>query len=314
QALAYCLQEARLKLSDVDHIALNQDSRANLIRKMIYFAVNRPSIGLVLKRLSNRRKREGVAALLRNEFPSQRFRGELHHVEHHLAHLSSAFHVSPFEAAAVVSVNGFGDFASAAWAVGHGSEIRTHGRVFFPHSLGVFYQAVTQYLGFPHYGDEYKVMGLAPYGRPSFLAKMQKLVRMLPDGGFELDLKFFRHHREDVAYKWPGGSPEFGDLFSPALEDLLGPRRSPNDPLTARHPDVGRSAQGVYEAAFFHLLHILQERSGLTDLALAGGCAMNSVANGKVRRMTPFRRVYVQSAAGDAGGAIGAAFAFWHKL
>jgi carbamoyltransferase len=314
QALAYCLQESKLTLSDVDHVALNQDNRANLIRKLMYFAISRPSIGLVLKRLSNRRKREGLPDLLRKEYPDQYFRGKLHRVEHHLAHLFSAFHVSPFEAAAVVSVDGFGDFSSAAWGTGRGSEIRIQGRVFFPHSLGVFYQAVTQYLGFPHYGDEYKVMGLAPYGRPSFLDAMRKLVRMLPDGGFELDLEFFRHHREDVPYKWASGSPEFGDLFSPALEELLGPRRSPVDPLDDRHRDVARSAQAMYEAAFFHLLQVLQKRSGLTDLALAGGCAMNSVANGKVRRMTPFRRVYVQSAAGDAGGAIGAAFAVWHKL
>src|SRR5258706_9323423 len=157
-------------------------------------------------------------------------------------------------------------------------------------------------------------MGLAPYGRPSFLDAMQKIVRLLPDGSFELDLKFFRHHREDVAYQWANGSPEFGDLFSPALENLLGPRRDPTEPLNDRHRDIARSAQAMYETAFFHLLRILQERSGLTDLALAGGCAMNSVANGKVRRMTPFRRVYVQSAAGDAGGAIGAAFPGWHNL
>ena len=197
---------------------------------------------------------------------------------------------------------------------GDGCEISTHGRVYFPHSLGIFYQALTQYLGFPHYGDEYKVMGLAPYGRPSFLDAMRKIVRLLPDGGFELDLKFFRHHREDVPYQWADGSPEFGDLFSPALEELLGPRRQPADPLEDRHRDIARSVQALYEEAFFHLLDVLQKRCGLTDLALAGGCAMNSVANGKVRRMTPFRRVYVQAAAGDAGGAIGSAFAVWHKL
>jgi len=163
-------------------------------------------------------------------------------------------------------------------------------------------------------GDEYKVMGLAPYGRSSFLDTMRKIVRLVPDGGFELNLEFFRHHREDIPYQWMNGSPEFGDLFSPALEHLLGPRRAPHDRLEDRHNDIARSAQAMYEEAFFHLLGNLQRRSGLTDLALAGGCAMNSVANGKVRRNTPFRRVYVQSAAGDAGGAIGSAFAVWHKL
>jgi carbamoyltransferase len=313
-AIAYCLDEAGVRLSDVDHVAFNQDSRANLMRKISYFLTARPSLDLVISRLRNRRARAGILALLEQAFPGRTVRATLHSVEHHLAHLSSAFHVSPFEQAAVVSIDGFGDFSSAAWGVGKGSEISTYGRVYFPHSLGIFYQAITQYLGFPYYGDEYKVMGLAPYGQPTFLEHMRKTVRLRPEGGFALDLKYFRHHREDVPYQWANGSPEFGDLFSPALEDLLGPRRSPTEVLEDRHRDIARSAQAMYEEAFFHLLRVLQKRSGLTDLSLAGGCAMNSVANGKVRRTTPFRRLYVQAAAGDAGGAIGSAFAVWQKL
>ena len=187
-------------------------------------------------------------------------------------------------------------------------------RVYFPHSLGIFYQALTQYLGFPHYGDEYKVMGLAPYGKPAYLDAMRKLVHLLPDGSFRLDLRYFRHHRSQISYQWNDGAPQFGDLFAPALEELLGPRRKPTDPLEDRHRDIARSVQAMYEEAFFHLIRKAQARYGSTNLALAGGCAMNSVANGKVRRVTPFRRVYVQSAAGDAGGAIGAAFALWHQL
>jgi carbamoyltransferase len=314
QAITYCLSEAGIRISDLDHIAFNQDSRANLLRKVGYFITKRPDIDLVLRRLRNRRSRAGIPALLEQTFPGETIRATIHSVEHHLAHLSSAFHVCPFDQAAVVSVDGFGDFSSAAWGVAAGSDISPYGRVYFPHSLGIFYQAITQYLGFPYYGDEYKVMGLAPYGRPSFLDSMRKIVRLLPDGGFELNLEFFRHHREDIPYQWTNGSPEFGDLFSPELERLLGPRRAPNDQLEKCHRDIARSAQAMYEEAFFHLLGSLQRRSGLTDLALAGGCAMNSVANGKVRRNTSFRRVYVQSAAGDAGGAIGSAFAVWHKL
>jgi carbamoyltransferase len=314
EAIAYCLREGGAQLSDVAHIAFNQDNQANLLRKILYFVTKRPDIKLVISRLRNRRVRTDIPRLLEQAFPGKTFRGQVHPVEHHLAHLASAFHVCPFEEAAVVSIDGFGDFSSAAWGMGMNSEISTHGRVYFPHSLGILYQALTQYLGFPHYGDEYKVMGLAPYGRPSLLGDMRKIVRLYPDGGFALDLRFFRHHREDVAYQWMDGSPEFGDLFSPALEQLLGPRRHPADPLEDRHRDIARSAQALYEEAFFNLLGVLQKRCGLADLALAGGCAMNSVANGKVRRMTPFRRVYVQAAAGDAGGAIGAAYAVWHKL
>ena len=314
QAIAYCLSEAGIALSDIDHIAFNQDSRTNLLRKISYFLTKRPNMSLVLSRLRNRRSRARLPVLLEQAFPGQRIRAAIHPVEHHLAHLSSAFHVSPFHEAAVVSVDGFGDFSSAAWGIATGCEISPYGRVYFPHSLGIFYQAITQYLGFPHYGDEYKVMGLAPYGRLSFLESMQKIVHLLPNGGFDLDLDFFRHHRDDIPSQWMNGSPEFGDLFSPALEHLLGPRRRTGDELEDRHRDIARSAQAMYEEAFFHLLGSLQKSCGLTDIALAGGCAMNSVANGKIRRKTPFRRVYVQAAAGDAGGAIGSAFAVWHKI
>jgi carbamoyltransferase len=143
---------------------------------------------------------------------------------------------------------------------------------------------------------------------------MRKLVRLLPDGSFRLDLKYFRHHRSVISYQWENGAPQFNDLFAPALEELLGPRRRPGDTLDDRHREIAGSVQAMYEEAFFHLIRMAQERYGSTNLALAGGCAMNSVANGKVRRFTPFRRVYVQSAAGDAGGAIGAAFALWHQL
>src|SRR5216684_8384060 len=191
QAIAYCLREAGLTLADVDHVAVNQDSRANWLRKLGYLITSAPRVGLVLDRLRNRQKREALPALLAKEFPGQRFTGKFHHIEHHLAHLSSAFHVSPFQEAAVVSVVGFGEFASAAWGVGQGTDIKIEGRVHFPHSLGIFYQALTQYLGFPHYGDEYKVMGLAPYGIPSRLAELRKIVQLADDGGFLLDLDYF---------------------------------------------------------------------------------------------------------------------------
>ena len=138
----------------------------------------------------------------------------MHRIEHHLAHLSSAFHVSPFNEAVVVSVDGFGDFSSAAWGAGKGTDISVDGRVYFPHSLGIFYQALTQYLGFPNYGDEYKVMGLAPYGKPIFMDAMRKIVRLKVDGSYSLDLAYFRHHKERISYQWTDGSPEFDDLFS----------------------------------------------------------------------------------------------------
>lgn len=314
EAIRYCLEEAGITLDQVDHVAINREPRANLWRKIAYSLSRRPELGLILERLKNTGKVALIREQIKREIPDQRFRGSIHRVEHHMAHLASAFLVSPFDEAVVASVDGFGDFASAAWGVGRGTNIEVAGRVYFPHSLGIFYQAVAQYLGFPHYGDEYKVMGLAPYGEARFLPQMREIVRIHDDGTFRLDLKFFRHATENVAYEWEGGAPKFGPLFTPALEDLLGPTRAKNEPLEQRHRDIAHSVQVRYEEAVFSLLNVLHRRYGIDNLALAGGCAMNSVANGKVYRNTPFRRLYIQSAAGDAGGALGAAFAAWHRL
>lgn len=314
EAARYCLAEAGASLSDVEHVAINSDPRANVVRRIGYALLKRPDLSLILDRIRNQKKRFSVADELAAAFPGEPFRGEVHRVEHHTAHLASAFLVSPFQEAVAVSIDGFGDFSSAAWGVGRGTSIEIDGRVWFPHSLGVFYQALTQYLGFPHYGDEYKVMGLAPYGEPRFLAEMRRIVRLHDDGGFSLDLRYFRHHREKIAYEWSGGSPHVGTLYSPELEGLLGPVRKKDEPLEQRHRDLARSVQAMYEEAFFNLLDRLHARYGLDSLTLAGGCAMNSVANGKVRRRSKFQRLYVQSAAGDAGGAIGAAVHVWHLL
>jgi carbamoyltransferase len=307
EAARWCLQASGVGLGDVGHIAINHDPRANFWRKIAFVAKRRPGLSLVLDRLRNRHQRGGVGEALTAAL-GQPFTGRVHFVEHHLAHLASAFLVSPFEEALAVSVDGFGDFASAAWGMGAGSALAVEGKVCFPHSLGIFYQALTQYLGFPRYGDEYKVMGLAPYGQPRFMDQMRRLVLLQDDGTFRLDLDHFRHARERIAFQWKAGEPAVGTLFTPQLEALLGPARGPDEELGQRHRDIARSVQAMYEEAFFHLLHALHRRYRVDAVVLAGGCAMNSVANGKVYGRTPFRKLYVQSAAGDAGGAIGAAF------
>lgn len=314
ESIRYCLEAAGVTLADVTHIAVNSDPRKNLLRKLGFAALQRPDIKLVLERIRNAKKRSSVNDELTLAFPDSHFKGEVRRVEHHLAHLSSAFHVSPFDEAAVVSVDGFGDFSSAAWGIGRGVDIEIDGKVYFPHSLGTFYQAMTQYIGFPHYGDEYKVMGLAPYGEPKFINEMRQIVLLQDDGSYRLNLDYFVYHKEKVEYEWKNSSPHVGRLFSTRLEDLLGPVRDQGEELTQRHKDIGRSVQAMYEEAFFHMLHKLHDRHHVDTLCLAGGCAMNSVANGKVSRQTPFRKVYIQSAAGDAGGAIGAAFVVHHQV
>ncbi|MCF8478534.1 MAG: carbamoyltransferase, partial [Pseudolabrys sp.] len=209
QSIAWCLRQAGLTLADVDHVAINQDNWANWAGKLRYMMSQRPGLDLLRGRWRNRRARAraGVAESIARAFPDREFRGRIHAVEHHLAHLSSAFHVSPFQDAVVLSVDGFGDFASAAWGVGAGTALRVDGRVCFPHSLGLFYQAVTQYLGFAEYGDEYKVMGLASYGQPRHVKAMRGIVHLLPGGGYALDLGYFRHHRASIGYQWTDGAP-----------------------------------------------------------------------------------------------------------
>ncbi len=313
ESIRYCLEAADIKMPDVDIVAINQDSRSNLGKKLAFTLTERPELGKILNRVRNKRKREGTVEQLVKMFPNSSFEGEVQNVEHHLAHLASAFLVSPYNEAAVVSVDGFGDFASAAWGIGQGTKINIDDRVYFPHSLGVFYQALTQFIGFPNYGDEYKVMGLAPYGEPQFMEQMHQIVHLQEDGSFRLNMDYFIHHKEQVSHEWDNGSPSVGRLFSDQLADLLGPVREKGEELTQRHKDIAHSVQKMYEEAFFHLLNTLYKRHGIENLCIAGGCGMNSVANGKVKRNTPFKNVYIQSAAGDAGGAIGAAYVAWSE-
>lgn len=314
RAIQACLQAGGLRLDDVQHLAINSNPKANLRKKLSFVLRHRPEFKLVLERLRNAKERGAITDELARAFPGQKFSGEIHRIEHHEAHLASAYFASPFSEAALLSVDGFGDFSSAAWGIGRDGHLHVNARTYFPHSLGFFYEALTHFLGFPNYGDEYKVMGLAPYGRPTYLDSMRRIVKLRPEGQFELDLTYFKHHQEDVSYEWSGGTPTTNPFYTEAMSELLGPARSASEPLTTRHQDLAHSAQAMYEEAFFHMLAHIHHVHGVSDLALAGGCAMNSVANGKVRRRSPFKRLYVQSAAGDAGGAIGAAMCVKSQL
>jgi carbamoyltransferase len=241
------------------------------------------------------------------------FNGQIHNVEHHRAHLASSYFCSPFDDAACLTIDGFGDFLSSMSAAGAGNHMEILDEVSFPHSLGIFYTAITQLLGFPKYGDEYKVMGLASYGRASYLTQMRDIVHLTDEGGFKVNLDYFRHASEGVTMSWDDGEPTLGPLWSTRLEEALGPARRPGDPLGDREQDIAASLQAMYEEAFFHRLRWLQKKTGKRALCLAGGCAMNSVANGKIFRLTDFRDVFIQSAAGDAGTALGAALYVWHE-
>jgi carbamoyltransferase len=241
-------------------------------------------------------------------------RAQFHNVEHHRAHLASAFYVSPFERAALLSIDGFGDFISTMWASGEGNSIEVLGQVEYPHSTGIVYTATTQFLGFPHYGDEGKVMGLAPYGEPRYIAEFREIIRTEEGGQFRLNLDYFRHHAEGVDMTWDGGSPVIGRIYSDEFIGTFGPARAPGASLTDREQDIAASLQLRLEEVGFHILNHLHEQTGLTDLGLAGGVAYNSVMNGKILLNTPFRRVFVQPAAGDSGTALGVCYQIYNGI
>jgi carbamoyltransferase len=315
ESISRVLDIAGIRGSDIAHVAVSRDPKANLLRKAAFAVSNRMKISNIVNRTRNLRKVNEIQSPLAEALGvGEGNLPRIHFVEHHPSHLASAFFVSPFSDAAICAIDGFGDYVSTSTAVGKGNHIEMLSKVTYPHSLGVFYTAVTQYLGFPNYGDEFKVMGLAPYGSPEFTKELSHLVTLRPGGDFELERKFFRHWDEGVEMEWEGGIPTMGRLYTPELERLLGATREKGEPLSPHHENIARSLQAVYESCAFHVLNGLWERTKNPRLCLAGGCAMNSVANGKVREATPFTDVYIQPAAGDNGTALGAAYQVWNQI
>ena len=316
QAIRYVLEEGGIAPEDIDHIGISRDPSANLMKKVLYTLSKRPKLDLIRNRLSNSMQVRDVSLQLANALGVNKssLKAQFHNVEHHRAHMASAFFMSPFEEAAVLSIDGMGDFVSTMWGVGRGSRLDVIDLVSFPHSLGFFYTALSQWLGFPKYGDEGKVMGLAPYGEPIYLEKMRDIVRIQRDGTFELDLDYFAVHTEGVTMSWEDGAPVLGTLFSPRLVALLGEPRVPRSEIANRHHDVAASLQAMLEEAEFSLVSRLQKETGMDALCMAGGVALNSSFNGKVLPNTEFEEIYIHPAAGDAGTSLGVCYYIWHHL
>jgi carbamoyltransferase len=314
ESIRYCLRAAGVDPEAITYIAVNRNPKAHLLKKALYVFSRRPALTTIRDRLQNASKVHDIRCELeaRLGLANGMIKAEVRHIEHHQAHLSSSFLVSPFASAALASVDGFGDFVSTTVGRGEGNKVTVFDQVTFPHSLGLFYLAMTQFLGFPTYGDEYKVMGLAAYGKPEYLPELRRVVTLKPKGRFELDIRYFLHHSEGIAMTWENGAPTLGNVFSEELVRLLGHRRLQSESVTSRHENLAASLQAMYEEAFFHILNSLYERTHQKTLCLAGGCALNSVANGQITSRTPFEQVYIPPAAGDAGGAIGAAFSVWY--
>jgi carbamoyltransferase len=313
KSIKFCLEKSNLQLSDIDYISINIDPNANYLRKIFFLIKFRPNISFILRKLKKKKRYKTIEEILTDEFKGESFQGKIVNIEHHYAHLSSAFHVSPFQKSCLLSVDGFGDFASTAWGYGEGINIKMDKKIYFPHSLGIFYQTLTQYLGFKDYGDEYKVMGLAPYGKPTYLNDLKKILLIKKNGNFELNLKYFKFHKENFNYKWDNGEVAIDNLYSDELIKLLGPERLKTDEIDQFHKDLAHSTQKIYEEAFLNIINNLYAKYKNENLCIAGGCGMNSVANGKIKNSTNFKNIYIQAAAGDAGGSIGAAYTTYFK-
>ncbi len=314
-AAAWCLSEGGIGPGELDHLAVSRDPRANVGQKLLRTIRHGASARYLKARLQNAARIRDVRTALADSLriDTDALRAQVHNVEHHQAHVASAFFVSPFEQAAILSIDGFGDFCSTMTAVGEGNSFRVLDRVLFPHSLGIFYAAMTQWLGFPKYGDEGKVMGLAPYGDASKHLKAMRDIVQLDGGLFTLDLDYFTHDKEGVDMTWDEGSPTIGRIYSDKLVERFGPARKPRTPITSHHQDVAAAMQKRLEEVYLHIVTHLHETTGMTNLCLAGGVALNAVANGRIRPETQFDGLYVQPAAGDSGTAVGAAYYVWNQ-
>ena len=316
QSLQACLRDSGYENAGEDSVAFAVSRKPDryLPRKALLALSHPRSLGRALSRIRNFSAVRSLGKRIQGSCGDSHTSPRVFRVEHHLAHIASSFFCCPWDEAICVTVDGFGDFVSTMLAVGRGNSIQVLKRVHYPHSLGLFYTALTQYLGFPKYGDEYKVMGLSAYGEPRFVPQLRKLVPRLNDGTFCLDLSYFRHLSEGVDMTWEDGEPVLGTVFLPRLEKLLGPSRRPGEDLSQRQKDIAASTQAVYEERFISLLRAAQRRTNLRKLALAGGCAMNSLANGKIFDQTDIEDIYIQAAAGDAGTSLGSAMYVHHCI
>jgi len=353
ESIRYCLKTAGIGIESVEHIGISRDPSAHLHKKVLFAAgraasqlaagsgkrPQRESVDVVAPKAGETpavptngangkgifrqvKDRLGNAAKVRDlkdaiatalGVSPKTLRAQFHNVEHHRAHLASSFFVSPFERAALLSIDGFGDFISTMWGVGEGSSIDVLGQVEYPHSTGIVYTATTQFLGFPYYGDEGKIMGLAPYGQPRFMDEFRDIIRTESHGQFRINLDYFRHHAEGVDMTWDEGSPRIGRIYSDEFAATFGPAREAGSALGDRERDIAASLQLRLEEVGWHVLNHLHEQTELTDLGLSGGVAYNSVMNGKILLHTPFRRVYVQPAAGDSGTALGVCYDIYNR-
>ena len=317
ESILFCLKEANINLDEVDYICIGRDPYAKIFNKLLYLLRNIFTVhSLLFKRLSNSKN----VFNFKNELLSisnldiVTLNSKIKYIEHHRSHLASAFFASPFNESAILSIDGSGDFTTTMLAIGKGNRIKVIDSINFPVSIGLLYTSFTQYLGFYNYGDEYKVMGLAPYGKAIYVDEIMKIIKLTKNGLFDWDKTYFSKPN-NIKLEYAENIPTVSILYTNKLINLLGPERKPNQELEQRHKDIAASIQKVTENIVLHILRNVQSRTGLTNICIAGGVAQNSVLNGKILNNTLFKNIYIPSAGHDAGICMGAAlYMYNHNL
>ena len=306
KSIDYCLKKGGINISDLDFVALNFKPNSNIKEKFLYSIKNLHK-SATLKKIYNLKNKLKNKEDLKKYLDEGNFKGKILNIDHHLSHLASAYYLSNFEFSLGLTIDGFGDFCSMQSFLCNKNEIKPIKKVIFPHSLGIFYQATTQYLGFKNYGDEYKVMGLASYGKPNFIKEFSEIAEFSEENYFKLNLKYFTHHSDkNFKYSFEDGRPLFNDLYSKMYVEKFGISRKKNEPITDHHKNIACSMQKHFENIILKILNSLHDKYKIDNLCLSGGCAFNSKLNGLIKNETNFKNIFIQPNAGDAGGALGA--------
>ncbi len=302
-AINYCLDSANINISDVDIIAVNYNSKYNFLNKL-FFAIKNINFSTIEKIISIKRKLS-VKSILQKNF-SKTIYAKIVFVPHHISHISSSYFLSGLNNAIGLTVDGSGDFSTSESFILKNRSINLIDKTLYPHSLGIFYQTFTQFLGFKNYGDEYKFMGLSSYGSPIYVNRIKKVLKYDIKGNFKLNLDFFTHHRSTLNFQFEDGKPFFTNFFNGKFLELFGPELLINQKITQYHKDLAASVQKVFEEVIINKIIYLKNKYNNTNLVLSGGCFFNSTLNGKIHDLGIFQNISISPFVGDAGGGLGA--------
>lgn len=311
-SINFCLKKLNIKLRDVDYITVNYNLNYNFFNRF-KFAFSNITSTSIFSKIINLFNKKTISDTILNIYGVDCSK-KIFFIPHHLSHISSSFLTSGFKDAIGISIDGTGDFSSMEISKYENNKIKVLHKNLFPHSLGILYQAITQFLGFKNYGDEYKIMALAAFGKPNYKNEFDKIIKFIPPYNFDLNLNYFVHHKQPFLEKSYNYKPIFDNLYSFKLESLLGPARNYNEMLSQDHYDIAASLQNKFEEIILKIINNIYMENHSDNLCYSGGCMFNSVLNGKIYNKTNFKNVFFHANVGDAGGSIGSSLNLHLKL